>query len=92
MSFYTKLYEMWEKSNAKCKLHNLCSISSVWYEFWFSSSHNGMPFYAYLSFELHSFYHLAENLSNSTKNTLVPTRVFFVDMQNFYEYSFCKVL
>ena len=30
MSFYTKLYELWEKSNATCKLHNLCSISSVW--------------------------------------------------------------
>lgn len=49
-------------------------------------------FYVYLSFELHSFYHLAENLSNNTINMLVPTRVFFVDMQNFYEYSFCKVL
>lgn len=47
-------------------------------------------FYVYLSFELHSFYNLAENFSD--KNMLVPTRVFFVDMQDFYEYSFCKVL
>lgn len=83
---------MWAKSNAKCTLHNLCSISSVWYEFRFSSSHSGLPFYVTLSFQLHRFYHLAENLSNNKMNMLVPTRVFFVDMQNFYEYSFCKVL
>lgn len=91
MSFFTKLYEMWEKSNAKCKLHNLCSISSVWYEFCFFPAVTMVClFYVYLSFELHSFYNLAENFSD--KNMLVPTRVFFVDMQDFYEYSFCKVL
>lgn len=26
------------------------------------------------------------------KKMLVPTRVVFVDIENFYDYSFCKVL
>lgn len=87
MSFPQK-YMKWEKNNAKCAQHNLCSISSVWYKFWFLQKAYAFFIYLFIYFPLLRFSHLAETFSNT--NLLVPTRVFlsFVDMQDFYEYSF----
>lgn len=41
--------------------------------------------------ELCFFSQLSEG-KKKKKKMLVPTRVVFVDIENFYDYSFCKVL
>lgn len=69
-------------------VHSLTCVPLAVCDMSFNSFKKHMPFYLFIYFLLHRFSHLAETFSNT--NLLVPTRVFlsFVDMQDFYEYSF----